>query len=417
MREAVRPMVFHFAVCLTACVVFGCADPPDDETPPAPVGRDTVIIDGMVPSCPSCTLHAEHIVTLGSPTDPETPRHLPTIVRDSRGFYYAASHGWSGDLVLRYDPGGRFLGTLGARGNGPGEYTMTLGLFVTPGDSVFVSGQRRELILFSPEGAHVRTSSTLNARPIGVVPGGGGALFGVAGVAGVSGVSGRGWDTYAYVLNPDATPRDSFPIFSSRLHVPRTPVVGEDGNLWIYHADQYRIEARSSEGRTLRVIGVRTPAFPLAPVLTAAAADSLLTGETRAVRLAERAPRRELLRRVIERKSLGIAAGRDGLVWVATLAPKPGWERIALEPMRESVEAPGENLLAPDDESALRVTVVEVLDPARGELIARTAVPFGAALFAAGYLARPVTDITGHLRMEVHRVTLRGYDQSPAIRR
>jgi hypothetical protein len=138
--------------------------------------------------------------------------------------------------------------------------------------------------------------------------------------------------------------------------------------------------------------------------MTEADADSLATsgGEMRKAATT----RDEALRRLIETKKLSGRVDEDGMAWITTQVPAPDWEKRSVPMLRESDEAPMENLLAPDDESALLNTIVEVIDTRRGQLLARTQLPFGARLFAPGLLARPTSDATGHLRMEIHRVTL-----------
>jgi hypothetical protein len=118
--------------------------------------EDTVIIDGVTPSCAGCSFDVAKIATLGSRTDAEIPQRVPEILRDSRGFHYLVFHGWVNKPILRYDSTGRFLGKLGAFGQGPGEYEMTFAAFFGAADSLYVWAEGR-LQAFGPDGGYGRS--------------------------------------------------------------------------------------------------------------------------------------------------------------------------------------------------------------------------------------------------------------------
>jgi len=386
------------------CALTGACDGMPSRSPAketAATAPDTIIIDGNVPSCATCTLTVSHIASLGGPSDPEIHRHLPDVIRDSRGYYYAGAHGWSNDLILRYDSAGRYLGTLGSRGNGPGEYTMSMETFVGPGDSVFVLTWRLDVLVYAPTGTYARVfRMSPGKRPLGMIPGTGGAMY-AAGDQRPWMVDGR---LHAHIINADGSPRDSFAVFSARSIVPRDPMVGDDGFVWTLTESNYRLERHARDGTPAQLIGVTSPSFPERPVMSRVEADSLAL-QRRPVHTTV-TTREQALRRLIETKKLHGRVDANGLAWVTTQVSAPAWEKQSVMMLRESDEAPMENLLAPDEESALRNTIVEVIDTRRGQLLARTQLPFGAQLFAPGLLARPTSDANGHLRMEIHRVTL-----------
>jgi hypothetical protein len=118
------------------------------------------------PACAGCRIETTRVVTLGRGDDPELPGAV-SPVRDSRGFYYAASAVQSS--VIKYDSLGRFVQTLGRAGSGPGEFRVVAKLAITPGDSLVVLEMGR-MSLFSPTGQLARTVQT-PARSVGsVVP-------------------------------------------------------------------------------------------------------------------------------------------------------------------------------------------------------------------------------------------------------
>jgi hypothetical protein len=115
----------------------GCASDDASEIGVRSAG-DTVIVDATTPNCATCTLEVGSPIVLGSEADKAIPRRVPDLLRDSRGNHYETFNGWDQQPILRYDSTGRLLGILGGYGGGPGEYEMTFGVFVGPGDSMHV---------------------------------------------------------------------------------------------------------------------------------------------------------------------------------------------------------------------------------------------------------------------------------------
>ncbi|MCI1785596.1 MAG: 6-bladed beta-propeller [Bacteroidales bacterium] len=64
--------------------------------------------------------------------------------------------------IYRYSSDGRFLNSIGAKGNGPGEYANIADVQIT-GDSVFVFSGQGKMAEYDPEGTLISSSDTLDS--------------------------------------------------------------------------------------------------------------------------------------------------------------------------------------------------------------------------------------------------------------
>jgi len=81
------------------------------------------------------------------------------------GTIYAADYG-ERDRIHRFDREGRHLGTIGARGEGEGEFLRPEGIAIGEGGDLFVldCGHHR-VLRFRPDGAYVATFGSFGAEP------------------------------------------------------------------------------------------------------------------------------------------------------------------------------------------------------------------------------------------------------------
>ena len=94
------------------------------------------------------------------------------VARDSRGRYYAAQLTDAARIAV-FDPGGRFQGTIGREGGGPGEFVAIQRVFVSPGDSLFVVDFAQRVSVLAPDHRFVRSFRPPGAvRSIAFPPGG-----------------------------------------------------------------------------------------------------------------------------------------------------------------------------------------------------------------------------------------------------
>lgn len=112
------------------------------------------------PSCPNCKITLSRVATLGRVTDPGSVMLHSRLVRDSRGQFYVAPTSNPGEIFV-YDARGRYLRSLGRRGGGPGEFEVITELAIARGDTVHVfDGKLRRRTVISPDGAFVRSSAS-----------------------------------------------------------------------------------------------------------------------------------------------------------------------------------------------------------------------------------------------------------------
>ena len=118
-----------------------------------PARAQVITIPGT-PSCPRCTIAAESLFTLGAVTDSIRPTSFGNVERDSRGRFYAITDDHR--VVIVFDPRGKLIGSIGRRGQGPGEFAARLwSIRVGAGDTLYVGGDR-QISLFDRDWRFVR---------------------------------------------------------------------------------------------------------------------------------------------------------------------------------------------------------------------------------------------------------------------
>ncbi len=102
-------------------------------------------------SCARCTLRLESVVTIGTADDKElVPENgMPATPRAGQFFV--------GDImgkqpILQYDSLGRFIGTIGRLGDGPGEYRGAQAIAAARGDSIAIYKYPRVAIISTETG-------------------------------------------------------------------------------------------------------------------------------------------------------------------------------------------------------------------------------------------------------------------------
>lgn len=114
--------------------------------------------------CATCTITLSPIATLGAAADSVRFGAFATVAAGPQGEYLVAPVG-NGAEIGRYGRDGKFIGTVGRAGHGPGEFRGIRHVTLARGDSVLVLDRR--LTLFSPSFQYVRSG----APPSGVSPG------------------------------------------------------------------------------------------------------------------------------------------------------------------------------------------------------------------------------------------------------
>jgi len=94
-------------------------------------------------TCPTCTLTLEKLAVVGSASDPELLPDFVRLLQLPDGGYIVAPTAREPGQLLRYDRSGKYVGTLGKLGDGPGEYRSIHSMVFARGDSLSLMGQRR----------------------------------------------------------------------------------------------------------------------------------------------------------------------------------------------------------------------------------------------------------------------------------
>lgn len=142
----------HLLAFGAACLAAGCGHGDEVWRPrPDAAGPSVRIIDSVV---------------LQEPDSAPLGAHTSFFARSAGGEFFV------GDVdrrtVVRFAPDGRFAGTIGTRGDGPGEFELPGAIVVLPGDSVLVVGDvnRRALHLFSLPSGKFRTQVALPGQDL-----------------------------------------------------------------------------------------------------------------------------------------------------------------------------------------------------------------------------------------------------------
>jgi hypothetical protein len=336
------------------------------------------------PTCPRCTFEKTKVLTIAGTSDSVMIAQYPDIVRDRRGRFYVSGANYN---VLAFDSVGRFLGTMGRRGPGPGEFsTPPSALLIGRADSLYaLSG--RALSVFSPAFVHARTSG-MQSYHLGAATLPSGEIV---------------WH------GPDASaPRDGYSLVlldakgtqvrTLRAAVPATPPCRECSqrtlsispdrtSIWTAARNRYEIEQLSPDGRLLRTVSVRgSPWFEpwTAPVPRDRAGST-------------RPPSR-----------LGAAVeDGQGRLWVMGFTAASDWKP---DPSFD-VSRRGIGIISPA-EQAYRARsfamVLEVLDLRSGRLIASQRFDRDSFAFLGGGLAWTTReDADGNTLIDIWRLSLR----------
>ncbi|MES2524706.1 MAG: hypothetical protein V4617_18565 [Gemmatimonadota bacterium] len=421
--NALRMVVLALPVLATS-VVAACGRGTSDDRSvgaetTAVVSRDTAMLDS-IPGCARCTLAIADSVRLGTSEDSIVPARPPGFARDGSGNHYLTFHQWSNQPILRYDPAGRLVGRLARDGRGPGEYEMTSAVITTRGDSLYVIGHGDRIAqLFTADARYVRRAPVAALRVFGVTSRGPEVVYALSG----DGESGR---RQPWVVRAHGTSVDSFPVFAPVIRnvakgavmtvsdstgkmVPREPrldvkaALAPDGTVWSYSPVNYRLEQHDTSGKARRLYGVLLPDRPT-PVLHAPEFDSLdVAAHDFMFMNAVRGPKGvKALRR-----HAWVDIDSAGLLWVSTRVPAPRWDTIATKARRLSpLEAPQEETIPAEIEDRRYHTVVDVIDPQLGQLLARLVLPFRGDPVRAGYIGRLTTDDDGYFVPVVYRLRL-----------
>lgn len=303
--------------------------------------------------CPECQVEVEMMFELGGPGDTTNIVHTNFLPMDSKGRVYFQSVYFPGSIVV-FDRQGRHLHTIGRDGEGPGEFRSWAALFTSPGDSLYAfdSGLYR-LSVFSPDFEFVRSARI--EPPLRLQDG----FFQSDGSLLISSV-GRGPQTFGrplHVVDPDGRIRRSFGEKEGMIggdverDLSRRLAPAEGGGSWATHIYRYSIEHRGPGGELIEVLE-RHPGWGPNPDIEASTPQDA-TGSPPSS--------------VVADIQVDDAGRLWMLVWVADEDWKAAFGNEGERPARHD----------------LRDTIIEVLDPTRRGVVARSRIDDLAIGFSA----------------------------------
>jgi hypothetical protein len=323
-------------------------------------GQDVVEIPRQ-PGCRGCSIEFQRIATLGQADGPGIIEGDNTsAVADGRGryFLYYAYRPW----VKVYDAQGRFIKSLGREGEGPGEFRGVGIVRVSAGDTIHVfDGDNPTHSVFSPSLEFVR-SNRLQIVPqvTGVALGGNRAVLAVPihtpeRVGLPLHLVDRGRLVRSFGSESGAY-RPDIPYFDDRAIAPAS-----GGNLWVAHRNRYQIELWSTDGRKLREYRRSVEWFP--PLL-------------RNWSISPNTPPPTRLQQVWE--------DPEGRLWVKMGVADRNWRR--------AVRRGGPHGYTIDNDDDYLDTVIEVIEPRRGRVLASRRFPMTVQFIGQGLMGTVVTD-------------------------
>ncbi len=283
-----------------------------------------------------------------------TPRQ-----RDSRGRFIVTPTVDVGRLAI-YDSTGAFLRLVGARGRGPGEYQLAEVVLVAPGDSLYIfDGLALGFTVLTPEYRYAR-SVHLGVRAEQALRLGDGQVVIQSRIA-----TPERFGLPVHTLAPDGRVLRSFG--STDLTIPpgallaqyRLIAAASASSVWAARLDRYEVQEWSDSGELRRTL-LRDPTW-------FTRADGEEPGPPDEVR-----PPSALR---------GLSPAPGGRLWVLATVARADWKpdpKLAGRDPRRGRPAPAAASLG-----RYLDTVVELLDPARGQLVAAQRMP-GVGLGVAG---------------------------------
>lgn len=331
------------------------------------------------PACSTCRIAVVNYTTIADTLLIDGPIDM---ARDSRGRFYTVLSRYG--LVAVFDERGKFLRVIGRTGEGPGEYRGLRAVAIGLGDTLFLFDSRtRRMTVLSPQYAVVRTA------PVPVS------------VDGATVLNAR-----RLVLNADVndTARVGFPLHSIdalgnflgsfgaaiRSRRPQDPYYlkrrispATNGGVWQLHFSYENKFSHWSEDGALLEAFARRPAW-FQPYTT-------ILNPTPTV---ESSP-----------LNVGIVQDKSGLLWIAT--------RVADTKQKDNLVAlkgPIERGIVPYVPTELSKgfdTMVEVIDPGRGVVVARQRFDGLAVSLLPGPLAVFANeDKNGFVQLQVQALSL-----------
>jgi hypothetical protein len=320
-------------------------------------------------------IRLEHLITLGDTHGPGAMANDP-VVSGLHGDTYRVliqAFGEVPSLPLIYSKDGTYLGTLGTQGDGPEQFHRARFTRSGPGDSLWIFDDLPRVLVYSPDRHYVRTIDLpMTPWDALVLPDGSLLLSSVNAGQPLPFLLVDAHGLLVRTIGIDDSASNS-------IQSPRQLVRGRDGTFWTMPSSYgWRLEHWDTAGHPLGVIE-RMPAWY--PRYGTYAAGSR-----------QQAPSPTLI---------GAWFDGAGRLWVMGRAADPHWAR-GLGPAVADRDGPGATVINPDKAYD---TVIEVLDPITGTLLADTRFDMAYVLGGEpGMVMRVTRNPDGWKRVELLRV-------------
>lgn len=354
-------------------------------------------------TCSSCRIQVVRTALLGNMNDAEILGELIGGVAQTRnGFLVAGASG--GTNVLQYGRDGRLQRLIGQPGSGPGELDYVTSVLALAGDSV-VAIQRGRVTIFGPDGTFARAASTPRlTSPMYLRP-----------------AHENTWLYSRWLTSPGAS-GFQYHVFSADFQLLRSfgPVPADHArdcvscagyatspsnarprHFWALPPNQYAIDLWHHSGTHIERIAVSSNWFrPWNSDVVPRQSGAPLNPNRRVT--PPQTPPRPRLSRIWE--------DADGLLWITGHIASRQWRSVDPGPAGRS--RTGDELWSMLEQSRRNFdTIIEVVDPRRGVIIARhTVAAEGLVGFAPGFYWSIVQDgRTGLVQIQIWSATLTGY--------
>lgn len=303
---------------------------------PAPSHAQSVL--AIADEAGECVVQLREVLRLGDPGDAGTVGSRPEITRTATGRFVVASVENRGELLV-FDSDGAFLETLGRNGDGPGEYRVPGRMRPgSDGSLRILDLVNRRITHVSPDAGLLQTTDIRSLHGLDFVTLAAGERHAVSGFGQID----DRLSATTEIVGRDGVSLASLgtvPVASWVVNFFRAPIaLDEQGRVWTTRAGEYGFEAWDPEGGSepmTRLAGDPEwfdpgPPQPGAPI--SAPAPSIV---------------------------ISLRVDR-GLLWAGTWVADEEWETAA-------GATP-----SPLELDRLLDTILDVIDPASGALIART---------------------------------------------
>ena len=344
------------------------------------------------PSCRSCSLQVTAGAVVGDTSGGpgELNGNIRNVVIDRQGHVFVSVFALN-ELVAQYDRQGTFVRRVGRIGAGPGEYRHPWPIGVS-GDSLLILDPGNSRLTFHSIASNQSLASApmiLLSRSDDVTRTRDGSLVGNVALetpaeAGLplhrfsaGGTKVRSFGAKIPSLRPDLR------FASMRLLTP-----GADGGIWASHITSYEMEYYDRSDALTRIVRRDFDRFPPG------------TGRMVTAQPDGEPP---------QPKILGIQEDEAGRIWILALIPDERWKeafgRQRLPPRRPG--AP--QYYGVDDVNRLYDTMIDVLDPEQGKLIASHRVDDALSGFAGRLVAwsSVVGNASGIMQAKLWQLSLR----------